>query len=126
MPCVHYKFSSLLHYDTVTFSGLNITLGDLKRQIMGRQKLKVANCELQIMNAQTREGAWGRQARGLGHCPAGGGRGLREPHSALCGLSPRGVSQPGARPAGVRGTGRASGASDSVGWEGTVRFGHDQ
>ncbi|XP_074677612.1 E3 ubiquitin-protein ligase RBBP6-like [Strix aluco] len=55
MPCVHYKFSSLLHYDTVTFSGLNITLGDLKRQIMGRQKLKVANCELQIMNAQTRE-----------------------------------------------------------------------
>ncbi|XP_074712735.1 E3 ubiquitin-protein ligase RBBP6-like [Strix uralensis] len=64
MPCVHYKFSSLLHYDTVTFSGLcyrlkviylHISLGDLKHQIMGHQKLKVANCELQITNAQTRE-----------------------------------------------------------------------
>ncbi|CAM9167364.1 unnamed protein product [Bubo scandiacus] len=83
MPCVHYKFSSLLHYDTVTFSGLHISLGDLKRHIMGRQKLKVTNCELQISNAQTGEGAWGRRARGLGHCPAGSGRGLREPHSAL-------------------------------------------
>ncbi|XP_074690593.1 E3 ubiquitin-protein ligase RBBP6-like [Strix aluco] len=55
MPCVHYKFSSLLHYDTVTFSGLHISLGNLKRQIMGRQKLKVTNCELQITNAQTGE-----------------------------------------------------------------------
>ncbi|XP_074733530.1 E3 ubiquitin-protein ligase RBBP6-like [Strix uralensis] len=56
MPCVHYKFFSLLHYDTVTFSGLHISLGDLKRQIMSRQKLKVTNCELQISNAQTGEG----------------------------------------------------------------------
>ncbi|CAN0310949.1 unnamed protein product [Bubo scandiacus] len=55
MPCVHYQFSSQLHYNTVTFSGLHISLGDLKRQIMGCQKLKVANCELQITNAQTRE-----------------------------------------------------------------------
>ncbi|CAM9167955.1 unnamed protein product [Bubo scandiacus] len=55
MPCVHYKFSSLLQYDTVTFSGLHISLGDLKRHIMGRQKLKVTNCELQISNAQTGE-----------------------------------------------------------------------
>ncbi|XP_074710633.1 E3 ubiquitin-protein ligase RBBP6-like isoform X1 [Strix uralensis] len=54
-PCVHYKFFSLLQYDTVTFSGLNISLGDLKRQIMGRHKLKVTNCELQISNAQTGE-----------------------------------------------------------------------
>ncbi|CAM9154114.1 unnamed protein product [Bubo scandiacus] len=55
MPCVHYRFSSLLQYDTVTFSGLHISLGDLKRHIMGRQKLKVTNCELQISNAQTGE-----------------------------------------------------------------------
>ncbi|XP_074665938.1 E3 ubiquitin-protein ligase RBBP6-like [Strix aluco] len=55
MPCVHYKLSSQLCYDTVTFSGLHISLGNLKRQIMGRQKLKAATCNLQISNTQTRE-----------------------------------------------------------------------
>ncbi|XP_075580803.1 E3 ubiquitin-protein ligase RBBP6-like [Pelecanus crispus] len=55
MSCVHYKFSSQLSYDTVTFSGLHIPLCDLKRQIMGREKLKAANCDLQISNAQTNE-----------------------------------------------------------------------
>ncbi|KAK4805886.1 hypothetical protein QYF61_025753 [Mycteria americana] len=55
MSCVHYKFSSKLNYDTVTFNGLNISLCDLKRQIMSREKLKVANCDLQITNAQTKE-----------------------------------------------------------------------
>ncbi|XP_075580792.1 E3 ubiquitin-protein ligase RBBP6-like [Pelecanus crispus] len=55
MSCVHYKFSSKLSYDTVTFSSLHIPLCDLKRQIMGREKLKAANCDLQISNAQTSE-----------------------------------------------------------------------
>ncbi|CAN0327346.1 unnamed protein product [Bubo scandiacus] len=55
MPCVHYQFSSQLRYDTVTFSGLHISLGNLKCQIMGRQKLKVATCDLRITNAQTKE-----------------------------------------------------------------------
>ncbi|XP_074712347.1 E3 ubiquitin-protein ligase RBBP6-like [Strix uralensis] len=55
MPCVHYQFSSQLCYDTVTFSGLHISLGDLKCQIMGRQKLKAATCDLRIANAQTKE-----------------------------------------------------------------------
>ncbi|XP_075346381.1 E3 ubiquitin-protein ligase RBBP6-like [Mycteria americana] len=55
MSCVHYKFSSKLNYDTVTFNGLNISLCDLKRQIMSCEKLKVANCDLQITNAQTKE-----------------------------------------------------------------------
>ncbi|XP_051571715.1 E3 ubiquitin-protein ligase RBBP6-like isoform X2 [Myxocyprinus asiaticus] len=55
MSCVHYKFSSKLNYDTVTFDGLHITLSDLKRQIMGREKLKAADCDLQITNAQTNE-----------------------------------------------------------------------
>ncbi|KAK4805874.1 hypothetical protein QYF61_025741 [Mycteria americana] len=72
MSCVHYKFSSKLNYDTVTFNGLNISLCDLKRQIMSREKLKVANCDLQITNAQTKEGAWGQWARGLGVRLAGG------------------------------------------------------
>lgn len=56
MSCVHYKFSSKLNYDTVTFDGLHISLCDLKRQIMGREKLKAADCDLQITNAQTKEG----------------------------------------------------------------------
>ncbi|XP_033887472.1 E3 ubiquitin-protein ligase RBBP6-like isoform X3 [Acipenser ruthenus] len=55
MSCVHYKFSSKLNYDTVTFDGLNITLCDLKKQIMGRERLKAVDCDLQITNAQTKE-----------------------------------------------------------------------
>lgn len=56
MSCVHYKFSSKLDYNTVTFDGLHITLAELKRQIMGRERLKATDCDLQITNAQTREG----------------------------------------------------------------------
>lgn len=62
MSCVHYKFSSKLNYDTVTFDGLHISLCDLKKQIMGREKLKAADSDLQITNAQTKEGK-----RHMGH-----------------------------------------------------------
>ncbi|XP_072705297.1 E3 ubiquitin-protein ligase RBBP6-like [Ciconia boyciana] len=55
MSCVHYKFSSKVNYDTVTFNGLHISLCDLKRQIMSREKLKATHCDLQITNAQTKE-----------------------------------------------------------------------
>lgn len=63
MSCVHYKFSSKLNYDTVTFDGLHISLCDLKKQIMGREKLKAADCDLQITNAQTKEGRSPRAPR---------------------------------------------------------------
>lgn len=63
MSCVHYKFSSKLNYDTVTFDGLHISLCDLKKQIMGREKLKAADCDLQITNAQTKEGKSHRGSR---------------------------------------------------------------
>lgn len=59
MSGIHYKFSSKLSYDMVTFHGHSISLGDLKRQIMAREKLKVANCDLQILKAETSEGEWG-------------------------------------------------------------------
>ncbi|XP_009328231.1 PREDICTED: E3 ubiquitin-protein ligase RBBP6-like [Pygoscelis adeliae] len=72
MSHVHYKFFSKLNYETVTFHGPHISLCDLKRQIMGREKLKAANCDLQVTNAQTKEGAWRWRARGLGDRPAGG------------------------------------------------------
>ncbi|XP_055507425.1 E3 ubiquitin-protein ligase RBBP6-like isoform X6 [Leucoraja erinacea] len=55
MSCIHYKFSSKLNYDTVTFDGLHISLSDLKKTIMAREKLKAADCDLQITNAQTKE-----------------------------------------------------------------------
>ncbi|XP_010117350.1 PREDICTED: E3 ubiquitin-protein ligase RBBP6-like, partial [Chlamydotis macqueenii] len=55
MPCIHFKFSSKLKYDTVTFSGLHISLCDFKHMIMGCENLKAANDDLQITNAQTKE-----------------------------------------------------------------------
>uniref|UniRef100_A0A8C8W6M0 DWNN domain-containing protein n=1 Tax=Peromyscus maniculatus bairdii TaxID=230844 RepID=A0A8C8W6M0_PERMB len=55
MPCVHYKFSSKLNYDTIIFDGLQISLCDLKKQIMGREKLKAAISDLRIFNAETQE-----------------------------------------------------------------------
>uniref|UniRef100_UPI00359014E9 E3 ubiquitin-protein ligase RBBP6 isoform X2 n=1 Tax=Myxine glutinosa TaxID=7769 RepID=UPI00359014E9 len=55
MSCVHYKFSSKLNYDTVTFDGMHISLADLKKTIMSRERLKAADCDLQITNAQTKE-----------------------------------------------------------------------
>nr|XP_054503225.1 E3 ubiquitin-protein ligase RBBP6-like [Agelaius phoeniceus] len=55
MSGVHYKFSSKLGYDVVTFHGHSISLADLKRLIMARERLKVANCDLQILKAETNE-----------------------------------------------------------------------
>ncbi|KAF4529024.1 hypothetical protein B566_EDAN016874 [Ephemera danica] len=36
---VHYKFKSALEYDTVTFDGLHISVGDLKKAILHQKKL---------------------------------------------------------------------------------------
>ncbi|XP_055674972.1 T-cell activation Rho GTPase-activating protein-like, partial [Falco peregrinus] len=55
MSCVHYKFSSRLNSDVVTFHGPHISLRDLRRQIMGRERLKATHCDLQVTNAQTME-----------------------------------------------------------------------
>uniref|UniRef100_UPI00148681F9 E3 ubiquitin-protein ligase RBBP6-like n=1 Tax=Arvicanthis niloticus TaxID=61156 RepID=UPI00148681F9 len=55
MSCVHYKFFSKLTYCTITFDGLHISLCDLKKQIMGREKLKATYSDLQITNAETEE-----------------------------------------------------------------------
>uniref|UniRef100_A0A3Q0SGI6 DWNN domain-containing protein n=1 Tax=Amphilophus citrinellus TaxID=61819 RepID=A0A3Q0SGI6_AMPCI len=55
MSHIHYKFSSKLSYDTVVFDGQRITLNELKRHIMGKEKLRAGDCDLQITNAQTKE-----------------------------------------------------------------------
>lgn len=66
MSCIHYKFFSKLDYDMVTFSGLDISLCDLKCKIMRKEKLKAANCDLQITNAQTKEGTCAQHVQGFG------------------------------------------------------------
>ncbi|XP_028305894.1 E3 ubiquitin-protein ligase RBBP6-like [Gouania willdenowi] len=55
MSFIHYKFISKLEYKTVTFSGLHITLTELKTQIMTKERLKSRHCDLQITDAQTLE-----------------------------------------------------------------------
>ncbi|XP_037902922.1 E3 ubiquitin-protein ligase RBBP6 isoform X2 [Hermetia illucens] len=53
---VHYKFKSALNSDTVTFDGLHISVGDLKKAIIHQKRLgKTVDFDLQITNAQTKE-----------------------------------------------------------------------
>jgi len=78
MSHIHYKFSSKLDYDTVVFDRLYVSLKDLKSQIMGREKLRVGDCDLQITNAQSKEG--NEQTSGL-HADGlhfGGERGVKK------------------------------------------------
>lgn len=56
MTHIHYKFSSKLSSNTVIFDGPHITLRELKKLIMGKEKLRSGDCDLQITNAQTKEG----------------------------------------------------------------------
>lgn len=54
---VHYKFKSALDFDTITFDGLHISVDDLKKAIVHQKRLgKTADFDLQITNAQTKEG----------------------------------------------------------------------
>jgi len=56
MSFIHYKFKSSKDYDTLTFDGLHISLGDLKKAILQHKKLaKSIDFDLQIVNAQSRE-----------------------------------------------------------------------
>lgn len=59
---VHYKFKSALDFDTITFDGLHISVSDLKKAIVHQKRLgKTMDFDLQITNAQTKEGkVWTR------------------------------------------------------------------
>ncbi|XP_059616019.1 E3 ubiquitin-protein ligase RBBP6 isoform X2 [Phlebotomus argentipes] len=53
---VHYKFKSALDFDTITFDGLHISVADLKKAIIQQKRIgKIADFDLQITNAQTKE-----------------------------------------------------------------------
>ena len=56
MSVVHYKFKNSLEYDSVTFDGLAISLADLKKAVMFKKRMKTADSDLQVINAQTNEG----------------------------------------------------------------------
>ena len=54
---VHYKFKSGKEAHTITFDSLHISVGELKKAIMQQRKIgKTAELDLQITNAQTKEG----------------------------------------------------------------------
>lgn len=54
---VHYKFKSTLDFDTVSFDGLHISVADLKKAIFHQKRIgKNTDFDLQITNAQTKEG----------------------------------------------------------------------
>jgi len=56
MSCIHYKFRNHSTYDTVTFDGSSITVGELKQAILGQKKMgRAPDFTLQIINAQTQE-----------------------------------------------------------------------
>lgn len=54
---VHYKFKSGREAHTITFDNLHISVGELKKAIMQQRKIgKCPDLDLQITNAQTKEG----------------------------------------------------------------------
>lgn len=56
---VHYKFKSALDFDTISFDGLHISVDDLKKAIIHQKRLgKTQDFDLQITNAQTKEGKY--------------------------------------------------------------------
>jgi len=58
MSSVHYKFKSNNEFRTLTFDGVNISVADLRKEIVQKSKMgKLADdFHLQITNPQTTEG----------------------------------------------------------------------
>ena len=56
MSLVHYKFKSSKDYQHVTFDGLYISVGDLKKEIINQKHLRLGEFELEIANAQNGQG----------------------------------------------------------------------
>lgn len=68
---VHYKFKSSLDHDTISFDGLHISVADLKKEIIQKKKLgKTQDFDLQITNAQTKEGTYSLRLHGPSTNPA--------------------------------------------------------
>jgi len=55
---VHYKFKNNVDYDTVTFDGVHISVGDLKKAIVQQKKLTRAECDYEITDAESNKGRY--------------------------------------------------------------------
>lgn len=56
---VHYKFKSALDFETISFDGLHISVADFKKEVINKKKLgKTQDFDLQITNAQTKQGMY--------------------------------------------------------------------
>lgn len=53
---IHYKFKNSVEYDTVTFDGVHISVGELKRAIMQQKKLSKTDCDYLITDAESKKG----------------------------------------------------------------------
>lgn len=56
MSFIHYKFKNNLDYKTLSFDGLSISLCDLKQAILSQNRTKGSETDLEVTNAQTKEG----------------------------------------------------------------------
>lgn len=52
MACIHYRFPFQADYKFIPLNGLQITVRDMKAQIMKQEHLKSSNCDLKISNDQ--------------------------------------------------------------------------
>ena len=53
---VHYKFKNAVDYDTLTFDGVHISVGDLKQAIIQKKNLSRAECDYLITDAESKKG----------------------------------------------------------------------
>jgi len=60
MSFVHYKFKSNNEFKTLTFDGVNISVADLRKEIIQKSKMVklMDDFHLQITNPQTGEGRY--------------------------------------------------------------------
>jgi len=60
MSSVHYKFKSNNDFKTLTFDGVNISVADLRKEIIQKSKMVklMDDFHLQITNPQTGEGSF--------------------------------------------------------------------
>uniref|UniRef100_A0A672J568 DWNN domain-containing protein n=1 Tax=Salarias fasciatus TaxID=181472 RepID=A0A672J568_SALFA len=56
MAFVHYKFFSQVSFKTLVFHRSQVTLSELKREIMSREKLHGRNSDLQVTDEQSKTG----------------------------------------------------------------------
>jgi len=68
MATVHYKFKNAKNYSSVLFDGAYITVANLKKDIIKATFGASSEVDLQIQNAQTKQGETGVPRRKTTSC----------------------------------------------------------